>query len=90
MFWADDDVEFMEAIYEPAARPAPTTHSCTTAATSSDYVLSGRLCVTVGSDEFCLEPGDSITFPSTTPHRLANGGTRDGARDLGRPRPARR
>jgi uncharacterized cupin superfamily protein len=30
--------------------------------------------VVVGFDEFVLEPGDSITFPSSTPHRLSNDG----------------
>jgi mannose-6-phosphate isomerase-like protein (cupin superfamily) len=30
--------------------------------------------VIVGFDEFVLAPGDSITFPSTTPHRLSNDG----------------
>jgi uncharacterized cupin superfamily protein len=39
------------------------------------YVLHGTLRVVVGFDEFVLEPGDSITFPSSTPHRLSNDGT---------------
>jgi uncharacterized cupin superfamily protein len=39
------------------------------------YVLTGTLRVIVGFDEFILEPGDSITFPSSTPHRLSNDGT---------------
>ena len=38
------------------------------------HVLSGTLRVVVGFDEFVLEPGDSITFPSSTPHRLVNDG----------------
>jgi transcriptional regulator with XRE-family HTH domain len=75
MFWADDDVEFMEAIYEPAGASGPDDALVHHSGHEFGYVLSGRLCVIVGSDEFCLEPGDSITFPSTMPHRLANGGT---------------
>jgi transcriptional regulator with XRE-family HTH domain len=75
MFWADDDVEFMEAIYEPAGASGPDDALVHHSGHEFGYVLSGRLCVTVGSDEFCLEPGDSITFPSMTPHRLANGGS---------------
>ena len=35
-------------------------------------VLSGKLTVTVGFEQHVLEPGDSITFQSTTPHRLHN------------------
>ena len=39
------------------------------------YVLSGRLTIHVGFDAHQLGPGDSISFPATTPHRLANDGT---------------
>jgi len=35
-------------------------------------VLSGRLKVTVGVEVYFLEPGDSIWFPSTIPHRMEN------------------
>jgi transcriptional regulator with XRE-family HTH domain len=35
-------------------------------------VLKGRLKVWVGDDIYFLDAGDSIAFPSTTPHRLAN------------------
>jgi quercetin dioxygenase-like cupin family protein len=35
-------------------------------------VLSGRLEIFVGADRHALEPGDSICFPSTTPHRYLN------------------
>ena len=38
------------------------------------YLLSGRLGVEVGFDHHELGPGDSISFPATTPHRLANDG----------------
>ena len=36
---------------------------------------SGVLTVTVNFDDHVLYPGDSIAFPSTTPHRLWNAGT---------------
>jgi transcriptional regulator with XRE-family HTH domain len=75
MFWAHDDIEFVEAIYEPGGSSSPDDALVCHSGHEFGHILSGRLCVTVGSDEFCLEPGDSITFPSTTPHRLANGGT---------------
>lgn len=35
-------------------------------------VLSGRLKVNVGDEVYFLDPGDSIWFPSTIPHRLEN------------------
>jgi hypothetical protein len=37
-------------------------------------VLEGRLEVRIGFEEHVLEPGDSISFDSTIPHRLANVG----------------
>ena len=36
----------------------------------------GRLKVWVGDEIYFLDPGDSISFPSTTPHRLANAATK--------------
>ena len=38
-------------------------------------VLTGSLEVTVGFETYTLEPGDSISFDSTIPHRLRNTGT---------------
>lgn len=38
------------------------------------FVTSGALTVTVNFDDYLLRPGDSIAFPSTTPHRLWNAG----------------
>jgi transcriptional regulator with XRE-family HTH domain len=35
-------------------------------------VLAGRLKVTVGSEVYFLDPGDTIWFPSTMPHRMEN------------------
>jgi mannose-6-phosphate isomerase-like protein (cupin superfamily) len=39
------------------------------------YVLSGRLHVTLGFDEWEVGPGSSIAFDCTQPHRLANIGS---------------
>jgi len=33
-------------------------------------VISGRLGVRIGFDEYALGPGDSISFDSSSPHRL--------------------
>lgn len=35
-------------------------------------VLAGRLKVIVGDEVYFLDPGDSIWFPSTIPHRMEN------------------
>ena len=75
MFWADEDVEFLEATYEPGGASSPDDSFVRHNGHEFGYVLSGTLRVVVGFDEFILEPGDSITFPSSTPHRLSNDGT---------------
>ena len=35
------------------------------------YVLKGAVSLTIGSDAFELEPGDSVYYLSTTPHQIA-------------------
>jgi transcriptional regulator with XRE-family HTH domain len=74
MVWADDDTEFLEATYEPGGASSPNDAFVRHSGHEFGLVLSGTLRVTVGFDEFVLGPGDSITFPSSTPHRLANDG----------------
>jgi len=73
MFWSDEDVEFLEAAYAPGGASSEdelVRHN----GHEFGHILSGRLRVVVGFDEYVLEPGDSITFPSSTPHRLINDG----------------
>ena len=38
------------------------------------YILSGELIIRLGSEELHLYEGDSICFPSSTPHRFVNPG----------------
>ncbi len=75
MSWADEDVEFIEATYAPGGASSPDDSFVRHHGHEFGHVLSGTLRVVVGFDEFVLEPGDSITFPSSTPHRLSNDGT---------------
>jgi transcriptional regulator with XRE-family HTH domain len=75
MFWADEDVEFIEATYEPGGASGPDDALVRHSGHEFGHVLSGKLRVVVGFDEFVLGPGDSISFPSSTPHRLGNDGT---------------
>jgi transcriptional regulator with XRE-family HTH domain len=75
MFWADEDCEFMEATYEPGGASGPADALVRHSGHEFGFLLSGSLRVVVGFDEFVLGPGDSITFPSSTPHRLSNEGT---------------
>ena len=37
-------------------------------------MLSGQLGITIGFEDHVLAPGDSVSFDSTTPHRLHNDG----------------
>jgi mannose-6-phosphate isomerase-like protein (cupin superfamily) len=75
MFWADEDVEFLEATYEPGGASSPHDAFVRHNGHEFGHILTGTLRIVVGFDEFILEPGDSITFPSSTPHRLSNEGT---------------
>jgi transcriptional regulator with XRE-family HTH domain len=74
MSWADEDVEFIEATYEPGGASSPDHTFVRHNGHEFGFVLSGTLRVVVGFEEFLLAPGDSITFPSSTPHRLSNEG----------------
>ena len=35
------------------------------------YVLEGQVSLKIGDEQFCLDPGDSIYYLSTTPHLIA-------------------
>ena len=72
MFWAEDDVEFIEATYEPGGASSTDGQLVRHSGQEFGCVLSGTLHVVVGFDEYVLEAGDSITFPSSTPHLLKN------------------
>jgi transcriptional regulator with XRE-family HTH domain len=74
MFWGDEDVEFIEATYEPGGASGPDDTLVRHSGHEFGYLLHGTLRVVVGFDEFVLGPGDSISFPSSTPHRLSNEG----------------
>ena len=38
------------------------------------HVLSGELTLTLGFDQYVLNPGDSVSFDCSTPHSYANHG----------------
>lgn len=72
--WEDLDVEFMIAVYGVGGSSSADGRLMRHSGREFGLVLSGTLSVTVGFDEHVLGPGDSITFQSTTPHRLRNDG----------------
>jgi transcriptional regulator with XRE-family HTH domain len=68
---ADPNVDFLHVIYAPGGASCAEDHLMRHAGQEYGYVISGRLRVTVGFDTYELSPGDSISFDSTEPHRLA-------------------
>jgi transcriptional regulator with XRE-family HTH domain len=65
-------VDFLYAIYDVDGESAPADALMRHGGREYGYLLEGRLGVTVGFATHVLEPGDSISFDSTTPHRLFN------------------
>jgi transcriptional regulator with XRE-family HTH domain len=71
---ADPDVDFIWVVYDVGGSSSPDDGFIRHAGREYGLVLSGQLEVTVGFDRSVLGPGDSISFDSTTPHRLRNAG----------------
>ncbi len=67
-------VEFLHVEYQPGGSSTGDGTFMRHAGQEFGYVLSGRLTICVGFDTHQLGPGDSISFPATTPHRLGNDG----------------
>ncbi|HEV3397769.1 MAG TPA: cupin domain-containing protein [Actinomycetes bacterium] len=67
-------VEFLHVQYQPGGCSTGDGTFMRHAGQEFGYVLSGRLTISVGFDTHRLGPGDSISFPATTPHRLGNDG----------------
>ena len=71
---ADPDVDFLFVTYDVGGASSPAGQLTRHSGREYGLVLAGRLEVTVGFESRVLEPGDSISFDSTTPHRLSNAG----------------
>ncbi len=68
----EDGVDFLHAIYEVGGASTPDESLMRHHGREYGYVISGRMGIQLGFDVFELEPGDSIAFDSTQPHRLFN------------------
>lgn len=66
----DPEVEFLCVTYPVGAESSPEHALVTHGGREYGYVTSGTLGVQVGFDEYTLEPGGSIAFESSAPHRL--------------------
>ena len=64
------DVEFLELVYSPRAESDAQLYRHP--GWEMVVVLSGRLDIYVGFECYELNQGDSISFPSSRPHRYAN------------------
>ena len=67
---SDRDVEFLYVTYPVGAESCPEDALMTHGGKEYGYVTSGTLGVRVGFEEYVLEPGSSIAFDSSSPHRL--------------------
>ncbi len=63
-------VEFLRVTYDVGSESCPADSLVTHGGREYAYVISGRLGVRIDFEEYCLEPGYSITFDATSPHRL--------------------
>lgn len=69
-----EDVDFLHVIYEVGGSSAPDERLMRHSGREYGFVISGSLGVQLGFELHELEPGDSIAFDSTVPHRLWNTG----------------
>ncbi len=67
-----EDVDFLHVIYDVGGSSASDSMMMRHPGREYGIVISGRLGVQLGFETFELEPGDSIGFDSTQPHRLWN------------------
>jgi transcriptional regulator with XRE-family HTH domain len=70
----DPEVDFLHVVYEVGGCSSPDGKLMRHPGHEYGLVLSGKLEVTVQFDTYVLTPGESISFDSTTPHRLRNVG----------------
>jgi len=67
----DHEVDFLFVRYDVGAESTPANALMRHSGREYAYVISGRLLVAIGFEEYELGPGDSITFSASMPHRLA-------------------
>lgn len=70
----EEGVDFLHATYEVGGASTPDESLMRHQGREYGYIVSGQLGIQIGFETYELEPGDSIAFDSTTPHRLYNRG----------------
>lgn len=71
---SEPGVEFLYVIYEVGGASSPKDAYQRHSGHEWGYVISSVLQVTIGFEEYTLQPGDAGSLDSTTPHWLANAG----------------
>jgi transcriptional regulator with XRE-family HTH domain len=71
----DANVDFLHTTYHPGSSSSGSDKLVRHNGREYGVVLSGELELTVGFEKYVLGPGDSCSFDSNEPHRLANPGT---------------
>lgn len=71
---AEPGRDFLAVVYEPGGASTPVGELHRHAGREWGYVMAGTLQVEVGPETHLLNPGEAITFRSSTPHRLSNPG----------------
>ncbi len=71
---SDNRLEPIYGRYEPGGQTGeePMVHNTAPSAVEWGMIMTGRFKVWVGDDVFILNPGDSIFFQSSLPHRIQN------------------
>src|SRR5690242_1693226 len=67
---SDALTEFLSVVYPPGAASCGEDSLMRHGGKEYGYVISGRLGVRIGFDEYELGPGMAISFDSSAPHRL--------------------
>jgi quercetin dioxygenase-like cupin family protein/DNA-binding XRE family transcriptional regulator len=68
-------VDFLLITYPPGGTSSSNGGLMRHPGSEYGFVISGELVLTLGFDEIRLQPGDAISFESTTPHNYRNEGT---------------
>ncbi len=71
---SNPSVDFLAVTYEVGGASSPEHEFQRHGGLEWGYVVSGRLGVTIGFDDYVLGPGDAISIDSSIPHRLYNVG----------------
>jgi DNA-binding XRE family transcriptional regulator/quercetin dioxygenase-like cupin family protein len=70
----DTHVDFLRITYAPGGSSSGAGVLMRHSGTEWGHMLSGQLTLTLGFDQYVLNPGDSVSFDCSTPHSYANHG----------------